>query len=72
MFNPSRYLYTTELNQRCFIQKDSQNGRYYVCVGEAKRVGGLFYATAEAAQAALDAMASDLGRQHEDINGRDS
>ena len=66
----SPYIYKTALSQPCYIQKDCQNGKYYVCVGRSKKFGGYFYDTAEDAQSALDIMASRLGWKHDKVQGR--
>lgn len=64
MLETSRYIYRTAQLQTCYIQKDWQNGKYYVRVGSSKKFGGYFYDTAEDAQLALDIMASRFGWEH--------
>lgn len=65
MLETSRYIYWTAQLQTCCVQKNGQNGKYFICIGTAKKFGGyFFYDTAEDAQSALDIMASRLGWKH--------
>lgn len=63
----NKYLYMDKFFKLCCVQKDRNNGKYYIAIGDEKHTlagGKVYYNTVEEAQIVLDALAKDMGWEH--------
>ena len=63
----NKYLYMDKFFKLCCVQKDRNNGKYYIAIGDEKHTlagGKVYYNTVEEAQIVLDELAKDMGWEH--------